>query len=342
MKVSVVVPVYNVEKYLRRCLDSLVNQTLKEIEIICVNDKSPDDSLHILREYETKYPDKIIIIDSKVNLRQGGARNLGINKASGEYIGFVDSDDWVKLDMFEKLYNQSSQTKSELVYCDYYTATSESGPFTNVRGTQHVDWDKPVEQIKRQLLVRPSSICSAIYSRNLFIDHNLFFPEKLLYEDNFIVPLLLSHAQSIKHVDEPLLIYYVGNVSTTRSFNNENFFDRIVTAKRMLEESRARGLNAYKDEIEFFYVELYLINTTVGCLKNFFPVRFGKLMEIRKAIYDDVPEFEKNPYFIQKMAIDANYRKYVKTLLHAPYLFLLKYGPYSFLKVIKKKIEAKK
>ena len=99
-KVSIIIPVYNVEQYLPKCLDSIINQTLKDIEIICINDGSIDNSLSILKEYASK-DDRIIIID-KENEGQGIARNLGIKKAKGKYIGFVDPDDWVDIQMFEK------------------------------------------------------------------------------------------------------------------------------------------------------------------------------------------------------------------------------------------------
>ena len=105
-KVSIIVPVYNVEKYLRECLDSLVNQTLKEIEIICINDASPDNSLKILKEYKKKNPDLIQLIDLKKNLFQGGARNRGLDVAQGEYIAFVDSDDIPNLDFYLSMYTQ--------------------------------------------------------------------------------------------------------------------------------------------------------------------------------------------------------------------------------------------
>ena len=96
--VSVIVPVYNVEKYLRQCLDSLISQTLQNIEIICVNDASPDNSLAILKEYEAK-DKRIVVVDLYENMRQGGARNRGIEYARANYIAFVDSDDWVSVDI---------------------------------------------------------------------------------------------------------------------------------------------------------------------------------------------------------------------------------------------------
>ena len=107
IKISVIVPVYNTEKYLNECLNSLVNQTIyKELEIICINDASTDNSLKILEGYEKQY-ENLIVINSNVNKKQGGARNLGIMRATGEYLGFVDSDDFVDLEMYEKLYNEA-------------------------------------------------------------------------------------------------------------------------------------------------------------------------------------------------------------------------------------------
>lgn len=111
-KVSVIVPIYNVEKYLAKCLNSLINQTLKEIEIICVNDGSTDNSLKILENFEKN--DSRIKVVSQQNMGLSGARNTGLNIATGEYIGFVDSDDWVDLEFFEKLYNVAKENSADI------------------------------------------------------------------------------------------------------------------------------------------------------------------------------------------------------------------------------------
>ena len=105
--VSVIVPVYNTEGFLQKCLDSLTNQTLEDIEIICVNDGSTDNSLKILEDNAIR-DDRIKIINQK-NKKQGAARNAGMKIATGEYIGFVDSDDWIDLDFYEKLYNAATR-----------------------------------------------------------------------------------------------------------------------------------------------------------------------------------------------------------------------------------------
>ena len=114
IKVSVIIPVYNVENYLRKCLDSIVNQTLKEIEIICVDDCSTDNCYSILEEY-SKIDNRIIIVKNDVNKGLGNTRNIGLENAKGEYIGFVDSDDFVNDIYFEELYNTAKKFNADLV-----------------------------------------------------------------------------------------------------------------------------------------------------------------------------------------------------------------------------------
>ena len=116
-KVSVIIPVYNTEKYLRECLDSVINQTLKEIEIICVDDGSTDSSLEILKEYANK--DNRFTIITQQNLHAGVARNAGLAVAKGEYVSFLDSDDWFELKILEETTKILKETDSELCCCKY-------------------------------------------------------------------------------------------------------------------------------------------------------------------------------------------------------------------------------
>ena len=122
MKVSVIVPVYNVEEYLAPCLDSLVKQTLQDIEIIVVNDGSPDNSQEIIDRYVKKYPNLVKAM-IKENGGQASARNMALEIAKGEYVNFVDSDDWVKIDMYENMYKKAKEEDADIVVCnttDYY------------------------------------------------------------------------------------------------------------------------------------------------------------------------------------------------------------------------------
>ena len=129
IKVSVIVPVYNVEKYLRQCLDSLVNQTLKDIEIICINDGTKDNSVEIINEYVKKCPNIILI--NQENQGLGMARNNAMKHAKGDYIAFVDSDDWVDTDMYEVLYNKAIETDADIVECDYRMVFENSTKIKN-------------------------------------------------------------------------------------------------------------------------------------------------------------------------------------------------------------------
>ena len=114
---SIIVPIYNVEKYLARCLKSLVNQTLQEIEIICVNDESPDQSQQIVNQFVLDYPEKVISVQKK-NGGLADARNYGLNFANGEYLLFIDSDDWIEEKMCEIMYHKAISESADLVVCD--------------------------------------------------------------------------------------------------------------------------------------------------------------------------------------------------------------------------------
>jgi glycosyltransferase involved in cell wall biosynthesis len=131
-KVSIVIPVYNVEQYLRECIDSVINQTLKDIEIICVNDGSKDNSLAILEEYAQK--DSRVKVISKDNSGYGHTMNVGLDAATGEYIGIVESDDYVKLDMYETLYNLAKEHDLDIIKADFYR-------FAEMDGTLKLDYN---------------------------------------------------------------------------------------------------------------------------------------------------------------------------------------------------------
>ena len=113
VKVSIIIPIYNVERYLRQCLDSVVNQTLKDIEIICVDDGSTDNSVFVLKDYQKKYSNIKLITTKRLGCYN--ARNLGLKEAKGEYIGFVDSDDYVNIEMYDKMYSKAIQLNADIV-----------------------------------------------------------------------------------------------------------------------------------------------------------------------------------------------------------------------------------
>ena len=131
---SIIVPVYNMaaEGKLNFCLDSLLNQTISDYEIIAVDDCSTDHSMEILQEYAERYPDRVKAIHSPENRRQGGAKNLGLAQATGKWIGFIDSDDWIAPDMYEKLLKKAEETGADVVGCDYHITYEHSMKISRV------------------------------------------------------------------------------------------------------------------------------------------------------------------------------------------------------------------
>ena len=217
VKVSIIVPVYNVEKYLRKCLDSLVNQTLKDIEIICINDGSTDDSLNILQEYAREHHN-VVVIDQE-NQGVSIARNNGINKAQGDYIGFVDPDDWVEPDMFKILYEKAVKTGVDIVECDYRMVFENSTKIKNrtLFGSLHTwkkfpiacgkifDWKYVKTQVFNGLRCM---VWNRLYKRSLIFDNNLTFPDGKCEDYPFSLDAVLS-AKSIVYCPKTLYNYLI-------------------------------------------------------------------------------------------------------------------------------------
>lgn len=282
--VSVIVPVYNVAQYLPKCLTSLQSQTLKEIEIICVNDASTDESLQILEKF-AKADERFVIINLSTNLRQGGARNVGIRKARAKYIGFVDSDDFVTDGMYESLYNKAIETNADIVTSDYYNYF-DSGCKEVVKNNDESILALPIEERNRKLILNGIRMWTNIYRKDLIIDNDLYFPEKKLYEDNAVVPVMSLLARKIEKVNIAFYHYRVTNVSSTRSLNNYSFFDRLETSNILLEKlKKFRFIETYPAEVEFKYTCLYYVNSLLGSLGNFTPPRLTKLNNLERSFF---------------------------------------------------------
>ena len=170
------------EGKLNYCLDSLVGQTIRglyDYEILCVDDASTDDSLEILLDYQKRYPELVCVIPNPVNLRQGGAKNAGLRVAQGEWIGFIDSDDWVSPDYYEKLLKKAEATGADLVGCDYSLVdhhTFEVGKVI-VNNTPDQTGDLTKEKHER-LFMRPGSMVLKIYKHSVIRENHLDFPEQ--------------------------------------------------------------------------------------------------------------------------------------------------------------------
>lgn len=209
-KVSVIVPVYNVEKYLEKCLDSLVHQTLDAYEVIVVNDGSPDNSQEIIDKYAEKYPE-IICAYKKENGGLGDARNFGLERARGEYVGFVDSDDWVDAKMFSAMYDFAKTENNDVVICDFIEINDGWKQGHVSKGYRGDESQYPIDKYMFIMnSINPATACNKIYRRELFMVQN--FPAQW-YEDIATTPILLSYANKIGYL--PLALYYYRQTATS-------------------------------------------------------------------------------------------------------------------------------
>lgn len=228
MKISVIIPVYNVEKYIEKCLDSVVNQTYKNIEIIIIDDETPDGSIEICKKY-IKSDDRIILIQQK-NKGLSGARNTGLKKATGEYVLFVDSDDYLSKDALEKFadYITNSCEKLDVVSGNALKVNGEVSKSIIVGGNSEDTIGEIAlkNQIKSYQYNAP--VWLRIYRRNFLIEEQLFFEEGLLHEDEYWTPFVLAKSKEIRHIDNSFYYYVEREDSITNKKNKSRNIQAIV------------------------------------------------------------------------------------------------------------------
>ena len=215
-KVSILVPIFNVEGYLRECLDSLINQTLQDIEIICINDGSTDSCPEILKEYSQK--DSRIKVINKENSGYGASMNRGLKEANGEYIGIVESDDFVKNIMFEDLYKLAKKNDADLVKSDFYYYTAFNNRARQAGKIKRRNLKK-VFSIKNdcRILKMMPTIWSAIYKRDFLLENNIKFLETpgASYQDTSFAFKTLSAAKRMMFTNKAYLYYRSDNENSS-------------------------------------------------------------------------------------------------------------------------------
>jgi len=329
MKLSIIVPVYNMasEGKLEFCIRSLANQTIDDYEIIAVNDASTDNSLEVLFALKKEFPDKLKVLSYDENLRQGGAKNYGIKASEAEWIGICDSDDWAAPDMYEKLFKKQEETGADVVACDYCLVsehTFEKGPVARNNTLEQcgvLDDDK-----YKKLILDAGSMVLKIWKRNLVIDNNLWYPEKMFFEDNAMGPLWLLYCKHFEKIDEALYYYYQHDTSTVHDTTVSKLYDRMKAMDILMDEAVKRNLyNRFKPEFDYKFTENYFITTLFSLMQSkSLKADRGKLIkELKRGLLKRVPDFRENDYYISRMG--AEEKKLISILMTSTALFMLYY-----------------
>ena len=290
IKVSVIIPVYNVERYLRECLNSIVNQTLREIEIICINDGSTDNSLNILNEYQKN--DKRIKVLSQDNLGQSAARNKGLTTAYGQFIYFMDSDDILDINALQYCYDEMIKNNLDILYFDgevFFDNNELKNKYTHMIGTykrinNYNDVYNGLElfcSFKRdkQYRVQP---CLQLIKRSFLIKNNITFLNGIIYEDNLFAFKLVLKAERVSHRNIAFFKRRIrGDSTTTKLLTWKNFYGYFICYIEMLYLARKYYLTS--EEEKYIIDELLAIkNSAKRILKTISKEEAEKFMSLNK------------------------------------------------------------
>lgn len=287
MDISIIVPVYDVERYLPRCLDSLLDQSCRvSYEIICVDDASPDGSGDVLARYEQEHPDKIRVIANEANVGLGVSRNHGIEHAQGEYVMFVDSDDFVKEDYVQRYFDAMTSAPCDVLIGGYVLTEGEGGMKHLL---PHAEWTQ----------LNFSSAWAKLFKREFLIENDLLFSPIRYAEDTYLALCMYAQDAEVRYIDYAGYCYFVNPASITRSKPFEKNYEVMLSElyRAFLDRYDISMLSERKQRvIEYSYIS-DMLNTLVvynrGCGRQ--------LMEQKAEFFlDDLqdlfPDYKSNPY----------------------------------------------
>lgn len=302
VKVSIIVPAYNVEKYIERCIQSLVNQTLKEIEIIIVNDGSTDSTKQKIEKYILAYPEKIKYLE-KNNGGLSDARNYGIPSATGKYIGFVDSDDYVELNMFEEMYKKAEEENSDMVECDF---------IWEYPNKQKIDTGKIYNTKKEAFIYARVVAWNKIIKRETLEKSKITFPKGLRYEDTEFFYKLLPNLNKISFIKKPM-VHYIQRQNSIANTQNEKVKEIFEIWDNIFKFYKENNLfEEYKTQIEYTYTRFLLCSSLLRIVKVG-DKKIRKELEEKtwKELNKNFPNWKQNSILKQEKSLKNTYLKLI-------------------------------
>lgn len=338
VKVSIIVPLYNAENHLRRSIISLQNQTLEDIEIILVNDGSTDNSLSICKEFEKN--DKRIKIIDKINAGVSAARNSGLEIARGEYVGFIDADDWVENEMYEKMYEKVKSTKSDICISDFIVEDSTKSSPVIINIKNEILNEKAIrEQIITNMISAPDlnsnsqtimgSVCRLLIEKELIIKNEIRFPEEISLMEDLIFCINIFLKSKKTSVDHGLYYHYVTiEDSAVRKYRE----DMITLQHKVFKEIREvliknNVYELYEDRLDIRYVNMSIKLIMNEVHNHNYKKLLDKIFAIKKICKDRklkeiIRDIDVKKYTLRKRATLYAMRREISLYLYLYYRFI--------------------
>lgn len=315
ISVSIIVPIYNGEKYIERCLNSIISQTLENIEIILVNDNSTDETKSIIEKYSKQYKN-IVVINKKNNEGVGAARNNGMKIAKGEYIGFIDADDVINDDMYENLYKLAKYSNSDLAMCSYIrkynnecVEVSPNISEKNVYYDRKKILNKIIPTFVNNIEYGYYYVWNKLYKREFLEGENIVFEEEITYSEDWLFNLeVFDKAQSFSYINNPYYTY----------FDNANSLSKNIDINRI-----KLSIEGYKKN--YYFINKYNlenVNVDIRFLEEVYVYLYSLVVsnnsyELKKKI---ISFLSKNEQFLGCLHCIDKFPRFIKYIL-----FLLKY-----------------
>ena len=306
IKVSVILPVYGVAQYIKKCTKSLLAQSLKDMEFLFVDDHGPDNSIEIAQQTIKGDPreSQFRFLRPEHNMGAGMARNFAISEAKGEYIAFVDSDDWIEPDMFELLYNKAKRSNAELCYCQEWKDYAD-GQESEIISNPIVEVGEFTDEKRKYFLSNYVSLFTTyLFSKSLIEQYNIRFPEERSADDSFFVTAALLTAKSIARVDKPLYHYLIRPGSVTTTKNSEKYKKRLAVFAHLLDFAKDNGIyQNLQDEIDFIYLKKGGLASVFNYVSNSTTPETSTVLEIMDEMERNIPQYKQNPYYKNKISL---------------------------------------
>lgn len=299
-KISVILPVYGVEKYIEKCVDSLLSQTLDNIEFIFVDDHTKDKSIELAKRRIEGSPQasQFVFLRPEHNLGAGMARNYALQFAKGEYVAYVDSDDWIEANMFEEMYQKAKEYNSaDICICQAskdFIDTNKSEILTNPQ----VEPGEFTDEKRSYFMTHYVSLFwTFLYRRDFLLDNNIAYPEDRSADDSFFVACAIMKAQSLSYVDKPFYHYLIrpGSICTTK--DNTKYQKRLIVFEKLLAFAKESGTYAkFKEEVDFIYIKKGYISSLFNYAINNSELATDKIEKITAEFERLIPDHKTNRF----------------------------------------------